>query len=86
MTYDHTGTRVMKYTWGDTSYLNKYDENKKVISSTKVEIVGITQIKTIEQSEHFNVPVGSVFYTVEFEDGSDAFVKEEELGEMQQSY
>jgi hypothetical protein len=40
------------------------------------EVVGITQVENAQQAEAFGFPVGTIFYTVEFGDGSDALVPE----------
>ena len=39
-------------------------------------IVGITAVESVQQAETFNFPIGTVLYTVEFADGSDALVPE----------
>jgi hypothetical protein len=67
-----------KYTWGDSVKMNKVDENNAV-SKVPAEVVGITIVETEQQSKHFNVPIGHVFYTIEFSDGSSQFVSEDSL-------
>jgi hypothetical protein len=67
-----------KFTWGDSVKLKKVDE-KGVMSKVDAEVVGFTIVETEQQSQHFNVPMGHVFYTVEFSDGSSEFVSEDLL-------
>jgi hypothetical protein len=40
------------------------------------EVVGITSVESVQQAELLNVPIGTILYTVEFADGSDALVPE----------
>lgn len=43
------------------------------------EVVGITAVESAQQADTLNVPIGTVLYTVEFGDGSDALVPETAL-------
>ena len=49
------------------------------ISKVDAEVVGITVVETEQQSKHFDVPIGHVFYTIEFANGSSQFVSEDML-------
>ena len=40
------------------------------------EVVGSTSVESVQQAETLNVPIGTVLYTVEFADGSDALIPE----------
>ncbi len=40
------------------------------------EVVGITPIECVEQSEIFNFPLGTILYLVEFGGGTNALVPE----------
>jgi hypothetical protein len=61
----------MKYDFGDSVQLADTLE--------PCEIVGITVVDSVQQAEALSVPLGSVLYTVEFADGSDALVPEAAL-------
>jgi hypothetical protein len=56
----------MKFDYGDSVQL----------ASRPCEVVGITAVESAEQAETLNVAIGTVLYTVEFGDGSDALVPE----------
>jgi hypothetical protein len=45
----------------------------------KCSIVSITPIETVEQSEAFGFPQGTIMYTIEFGDGTDKLVPQNEL-------
>ncbi|MCC2630438.1 MAG: hypothetical protein K0S38_247 [Candidatus Paceibacter sp.] len=64
----------MKYTYGDTAYLKNPGGEDKVVA-----IVGLTPIETEELSKHFKAPIGTNFYTIEFSDGTDKLVSEDQL-------
>ena len=68
----------MKYDYGDDVIIKSRDRTGSVLVKPAT-VVGITAVDTEEQSRALNFPVGSVLYTVEFGDGSDAFVPEEQL-------
>ena len=68
----------MKYNYGDDVIFKTRDETGKVVAKPCI-VVAITPVTTEEQSRAFNKPLGSVLYTVEFGDGSDAFLPEEQL-------
>ena len=68
-----------KFTYGDAVQLKPQHAGEKPVYAC---IVGITPIETDAQAEHFKAPVGTVFYLIEFGDGSDALVQEEQLEAM----
>ena len=68
----------MKYDYGDDVILKTLDESVNVLARP-CTVVGITPVETQAQSLALNSPLGSILYTVEFGDGSDAFVPEEQL-------
>lgn len=59
---------AMKFDYGDSVQLTG--------TLKPCEVVGITAVENARQAEVFNVPIGTVLYTVEFADGSDALVPE----------
>jgi hypothetical protein len=61
----------MKYGFGDALQL--------AATLKPCAVVGITHVASVQQTKVFNVPLGTVLYTVEFGDGSDALVREDEL-------
>ena len=63
-----------KYKHGDAIQVKPSIENKSIRVAS---IVGITVVETADMAKHFNASVGTVFYTVEFPDGSDALVPED---------
>jgi hypothetical protein len=68
----------MKFDYGDeVVFRTKDDAGNNVDKSCCV--VGITPIEREEQAKYFKRSVGSVLYTVEFGDGSDALVSEIDL-------
>jgi hypothetical protein len=58
----------MKFDYGDSVQLAD--------TLKPCEVVGITAVESVQQAEVLNVPLGTVLYTVEFADGSDALVPE----------
>jgi hypothetical protein len=68
----------MKFDYGDEVVLETKDDTGS-IGEKKCAIVGVTPVETEEQAKHFKRPVGTVLYTVEFGDGSDALVAEADL-------
>jgi hypothetical protein len=75
---DHDDTFQMKFDYGQEVLYKRPFETGIVV--TRCFIVGITLVETAEQSELFGHPQGTVMYTIEFEDGTDKFVSEDELG------
>ncbi len=57
----------------------------KTVSETGVvmikiaSVVSITLVGTTDQAEAFGFPIGTVMYQIEFGDGSDILVPEQEL-------
>ena len=70
--------KQMKFDYGDNVIFKTLDQAGNV-AAKPCTVVGITPVATEEQSRTLNSPLGSVLYTVEFGDGSDAFVPEEQL-------
>ncbi len=68
----------MKYDYGDDVIFKTRDQSGNEVAKP-CTIVGITSVETKERSRSLNSPLGSVLYTVEFGDGSDAFLPEEQL-------
>jgi hypothetical protein len=68
----------MKYDYGDGVIFKTVDQSGTELAKP-CTIVGITSVETQEQSHALKFPLGSVLYTVEFADGSDAFLYEEQL-------
>ena len=56
----------MKFDYGETVQLAG--------TPRSCEVVGITAVESVQEAETLNVPIGTVLYTVEFGDGSDALV------------
>jgi len=69
----------MQFTWGDSVYLKKLDESGNVVSKVYAAVVGISPVKTEQDSKHFNASIGTTFYTIEFADGSDTLAPEDML-------
>ena len=68
----------MKYDYGDDLVLKADDGSGNVVPRV-CTVVGITSVENAQQSKVFGHPIGAVLYSVEFGDGSDALVGEEEL-------
>jgi hypothetical protein len=68
----------MKYDYGDAVVLRTPDDSGNMTERNCV-VVSITPVETEPQAKHFDRPIGTVMYTVEFGDGSDAFVSETDL-------
>ena len=68
----------MKYDYGDSVQLSVVDENGRPLLKP-CAVVGITEVQSVQQSQHLNAPVGTILYTVEFGDGSDTLVPEDAL-------
>lgn len=68
----------MKYDYGDDLIL-KADDGRGNIARKVCTVVGITSVENAQQSKVFGHPIETVLYSVEFGDGSDALIAEEEL-------
>ena len=68
----------MKFDYGDDVILRSHDASGNLITKP-CTVVSITTVDNEEQSRALKALVGSVLYTVEFGDGSDAFVPENQL-------
>lgn len=68
----------MKFDYGDEVVVRTKDDAGNV-AEKRCAIVSITPIEGEEQARHFKYPVGTVLYTVEFGDGTDSLVSEEDL-------
>lgn len=68
----------MKFDYGDDVVVRTADQGKGALDKPAT-VVGVTSVETAEQSRVFGCPVGTMLYTVEFGDGSDALVTEENL-------
>jgi hypothetical protein len=67
-----------KYCYGQEVNYRHKDENGLWITDHCI-VVGITVVESVDQSHALNYPAGTVIYTVEFGDGSDELVPEDEL-------
>jgi len=65
----------MKSDYGDAVVLKTQDDAGNV-AERRCAVVSITPVESEEQANHFKYPIETVLYTVEFGDGSDAFVPE----------
>jgi hypothetical protein len=68
----------MKFDYGDEVVLRTKDDAVSV-AGKKCVVVSITPVESEEQAKHFKRPIGTVLYTVEFGDGTDALVAEADL-------
>ena len=68
----------MKFDWGEEAIVRIKDEVGN-IAERRCAVVGFTSVENQEQAKHFQRPVGTVLYTVEFGDGTDALVPEADL-------
>jgi hypothetical protein len=68
----------MKFDYGDEVVFRAKD-NAGNVADRRCWVVGITPIERKEQETVFKYPLGTVLYTVEFSDGSDALVAEGNL-------
>ena len=68
----------MKFDYGDEVVFRAQDQSGGSVA-TLCSVVGITTVDTAAQSIALNHPVGTVLYTVEFGDGSDGLVPEDQL-------
>jgi hypothetical protein len=68
----------MKFDYGDEVKLRTKDETGTV-AEKPCAVVSITTVESDEQARYFKRPVGTILYTVEFSDGTDALVAEADL-------
>jgi len=68
----------MKWTYGDSVLTALADDSGKLVMKP-CEVVGITVVENVAQSEMLGLAPGTILYTVEFPDGSDALIPEEAL-------
>jgi hypothetical protein len=68
----------MKWTYGDSVQTSVADESGGLVVKPGA-VVGITVVEDVRQSRVFAFPPGTVLYTVEFSDGSDALIPESAL-------
>ena len=66
-----------RFTWGDSVVVSA-SAPARFRPGAVAEVVGITEV-TPRLAAHIGASVGAIFYTIEFGDGSDAFVGEELL-------
>jgi hypothetical protein len=69
----------MKFDYGEEVVLTTKDDAGNVGEEKRCWVVSITPVESEEQAKLFKHPIGSVLYTVEFGDGTDAFVPEADL-------
>jgi hypothetical protein len=68
----------MKFDCGDEVKLRTKDD-AGTVAEKPCAVVSITPVESEEQTRHFKRPVGTILYTVEFSDGTDALVTEADL-------
>ena len=68
----------MNFDYGDEVVLRTKDDAGSV-AEKRCAVVGITPVESEEQAKYFKRPIGTVLYTVEFGDGTDALVPEGDL-------
>jgi hypothetical protein len=68
----------MNYDYGDEVRLTVLNERGESVDRPAA-VVGITEVAAARQSEALGHPVGTILYTVEFADGSDQLVPEDQL-------
>jgi hypothetical protein len=68
----------MKFDYGDEAVVRTKDDAGSVAEKSGA-VVGITPVESEEQAKHFKRPIGTVLYTVEFGDGTDALVSEADM-------
>jgi hypothetical protein len=71
----------MKYDYGDEVLFKGIDEGGEAVIK-QCSVVGITEVQSQRQAEMLASPIGAVFYTVEFGDGSDRLVSEDVLSPL----
>lgn len=72
----------MKYDYGD-DVVFKIKDQIGTITAKSGTVVGITPVENVEQSKAFKHPLGTILYTVEFGDGTDALLSEELLAPLE---
>lgn len=72
----------MKYDYGQ-AVICALSTAEGIVTMKPCSVVAITPIENSEQVEQFGYSIGTVMYTVEFGDGSDTFVAEQDLSEFQ---
>ena len=70
----------MKYDYGDDVVLKTEGLNGVILKKTGT-VVGITIVENDNQVPIFGHPIGTILYTVEFGDGSDSMIPEENVEE-----
>jgi hypothetical protein len=73
--------KYIKFDYGDEVVFRTQDESGASVAK-QCSVVGITPVETAAQSIALSHPVGAVLYTVEFGDGSDKLVPEDQLEPM----
>lgn len=68
----------MKFDYGDQVLAKTKDDHGNLVEKEAV-VVSITTLETQEQTRYFERPLGTVLYTVEFGDGTDALIAQEDL-------
>ena len=68
----------MRFDYGDEVMVRTKDD-AGAVPEKRAWVVSITPVESEEQASHFNRPIGTVLYTVEFGDGTDVLVSEEDL-------
>jgi hypothetical protein len=68
----------MKFDYGDEVMFSSKSDSGDVVEK-KCFVVGITPVDSDKQEIVFKYPRGTILYTVEFLDGTDALVPEGEL-------
>jgi hypothetical protein len=68
----------MKFDYGDEVMLRTKNDGGHVVER-ECFVVSITPVDNEEQERHFKYHRGTVLYTVEFLDGTDALVAESDL-------
>jgi hypothetical protein len=67
-----------KFDYGDEALLRGLAPSGESVRRP-CSVVGITKVETEKQAEVFGFPRGTTLYTVEFGDGSDKLVSENDL-------
>jgi hypothetical protein len=68
----------VKFDYGDEVILGTKDDAGNV-AEKRCAVVGITPIESERQARYFGYPLGTVLYTIEFQDGTDKLVSESDL-------
>ena len=80
MVADKSIKGIMKYDYGDDVALKTEGRNGVILKKTGT-VVGITIVENDNQVRIFGHPIGTILYTVEFGDGSDSMIPEENVEE-----